>query len=571
MSAGNREFPPQTWHRFKSAVRAFLASREGRRGVWMMVGLVSLLVVINGLNVVNSYVGRDFISAIEHRNLPGFVAQAWLYVGVFALSTVAAVVYTYLEQHLGLLWRDWQTRQLLARYLVDHTYYHVAEAGELQNPDQRIAEDVRSFATVTLSFVLMMLNATFTIVAFSGVLWSISPTLFGVAVGYALVGSLLTVLLGRRLIGLNGVQLDSEANFRSELMQVRDNAEPVAILHHERYLLGRVLKRLEQLVGNTRRMISVTRNLGFFTTGYNYLIQIVPALVIAPAFIHGDIEFGVVTQSAVAFTQLMGAFSLAVTQFQQISSYAATIVRLGRLSDAIDVSGAVELRAGIDLREVPDRVAYEALNLRGPDARLLVRDLSVAIGPGMRVLVVGRSGHAKVALFKATAGLRADGDGRILRPDAERLRFVPERPYLPRSTLRQALLEDPATSPATAAEIADTLARLQLDGVVQEAGGLDVEHDWASFIGISEQARLLVARTLLARPAFVFFDRMNFALNRTQMQQVLRLLHARGIAYLVLGQPEDLDGDFDAILDLGIEGAWSWRTVIPPSAHADRA
>ena len=561
MSAGQHEPRHQTWARFRDAVRAFFVSREGRAGLWMALGLVSLLIAINGLNVVNSYVGRDFISAIEHRQRERFVHQAWLYIGVFALSTAAAVIYTYLEQRLGLLWRDWQTRQLLDRYLARRAYYRLAEDGSLQNPDQRIAEDVRSFTTVTLSFALMTTNSLFTIFAFSGVLWSISPSLFGVAVAYALAGTLLTVLLGRRLIGLNGVQLDSEANFRFELMQVRDNAESVAVLHQEQHLLGRVLARLGQLVGNTRRMISVTRNLGFFTTGYNYLIQIVPALVIAPAFIRGEVDFGVVTQSAMAFTQLMGAFSLAVTQFQSISSYAATIVRLGQLTDAIDGPGDDAPASRVELSEQPGALRYEGLSLRGVDERVLLRSLDLVVEPGQRLLVTGSSGHAKVALFKATAGLYTDGEGTILRPDGERFLFLPERPYLPHGSLRAALLPPLKAGAIAEAAIADTLRRLRLDTLPDEVGGLDAEHDWSSRIGVGEQARLLIARTLLARPAYVFLDRMNFALDRAQMHEVLGLLRAQGIGYLVLGQPEDADDAFDAVLDLGAEGAWRYRTL----------
>ena len=182
----------------------------------------------------------------------------------------------------------------------------------------------------------MMLNGSFTVIAFSGVLWSISPELFVVSVCYAATGSYLTIRFGRSLIRLNYDQLDKEANFRSSLIYLRANAESVALSRREGHLLHLGLKNLDDLVQNFLRIITINRNVNFFTTGYNWLIQIIPALIVAPLFIQGKVEFGVITQSAIAFTQLLGAFSLIVTQFQSISSYTAVLARLSSLSEAIN-------------------------------------------------------------------------------------------------------------------------------------------------------------------------------------------------------------------------------------------
>jgi putative ATP-binding cassette transporter len=190
-----------TWARWRSAVHAFAASEVGGHARVLFAALLALLLAINGLNVVNSYVGRDFMTAIEVRSMPGFLAKALLYVGVFAVSTVAAVIYRFTEERLGLLWRGWLTHRLVARYLQDGTYYRLREDTELPNPDQRIADDVRTFTAMTLSLTLVLLNTTFTILAFSGVMWSISPLLFAAALVYAALGSGLTILFGRPLCG----------------------------------------------------------------------------------------------------------------------------------------------------------------------------------------------------------------------------------------------------------------------------------------------------------------------------------------------------------------------------------
>src|SRR5262252_7268340 len=276
------------------------------------------------------------MTAIEERNMRGFVTKALLYIGVFAASTVAAVVYRFTEERLGLLWREWLTRRLVALYLDNGTYYWIRENAEVPNPDQRIADDVRTFTASTLSLALVMLNNTFTIIAFSGVMWSISARLFVTAVLYAALGSALTVLFGRPLIWLNYSQADREASFRADLVHLREHAESVEVLRREDRLGDRLQRRLGQLVGNMKRIIAVNRNLGFFTTGYNYLIQIIPVLIVAPLFIRGTAEFGVITQSSMAFAHVVGAFSLIITQFQQISSYAVVMARLGGLLETVE-------------------------------------------------------------------------------------------------------------------------------------------------------------------------------------------------------------------------------------------
>ena len=375
------------------------------------------------------------MTAIEHRDQSAFVHQAVLYVLVFAALTAVAVLFHFAEERFGLLWREWLTGRLVHFYLENRVYLRATEDSRLSNPDQRITEDVRAFVTMTLSLFLMALNGTLTVLAFSGVLWSISRTLFLVGIAYAAAGSLLTVFLGRRLVALNYAQSDREADFRSALIEVRENAESIALHRRERQLEIRLDEHLGAVVSNLRRIIAVNRNLGFFTTGYNYMIQIIPALVVAPLFIRGDVEFGVITQSAMAFSHLLGAFSLVVTQFQAISSYGAVLARLNTLAEVLQTPPDA---SGIDTTEDPERMAYERLTLAVPgDAGVLVRELSFVIPRGAHVLVCSADTAARAALMRATAGVWDDGTGVVVRPPLEQLAFLPERAYLPPGTLRE--------------------------------------------------------------------------------------------------------------------------------------
>jgi putative ATP-binding cassette transporter len=507
------------------------------------------------------------MTAIEHRNKTQFIEEALLYIGVFAASTIIAVVSRFTEERLGVLWREFLTRKAVNMYLDQGTYYRLQTVEGLANPDQRIAEDVRAFTVTTLSFVLMLLNSALTVIAFSGVLWSISPLLFGVAILYAACGSYMTLVLSRPLIKLNYDQLDKEADFRSGLIHVRENAESVLLAHREDRLKARLLSRVENFVANFRKITSVNRNVGFFTTGYNWLIQIIPALIVAPSFIAGQIEFGVITQSAMAFTLIVNALSLIVTQVQSLSNFAAVVARLGSLVEALERKQAAAV-AGIEKTEEDRRVAYEELTLLSPqDGQPVLKDLSVSIPFKSRTLISGCNDTGKVALFRATAGLWTSGKGRILRPAATNLYFLGERPYLPPGTLREVLVRTELEHSIADEQINALLHELDLDPVFARAGGLDIEQDWGTLLSLGEQQLLTFIHILLAAPHFVFLDRAGTALNPGQVRQILRMLSKNSIAYINIGESDDLRDLYDAVLEIDESGKWTWRQISAEPAN----
>jgi len=549
-------FGRQTAARLSGAVRNFAGSEVGNRAIALAGGLLGLLLAINGLNVFNSYVGRDFMTAIERRDGPGFVREALLYLGVFGASTVAAVLYRFIEERLGLLWREFITRRLVGAYLDERFYYRLNVAGTIANPDQRIADDVRAFTTSTLSLALVFLNGALTILAFSGVLWSISRLLFVVAVGYAIVGSVLAVALGRRLVGLNYDQADREASFRADLVHVRENAESVAMFHREGHLKNRLVRRVDGLTANLKRIIAVNRNLGFFTTGYNYLIQLLPALIVAPLFIYGSAEFGVIPQSAMAFAHVLGAFSLVVNQFPQLSSYAVVLARLSPLVEAAEAAPAE--KGGVAVAEDPSRFAFERLTLRMPhDGKLLLRELSIEVPPRFRLLVVAPTELVTTALLRATVGIWENGEGRIVRPALEDVMLLPDRPYLPPGTLRELLLGTDGIRDLPADRVGDALRAVGVDAAVERVGGLDVERDWDDVLSLEEQRQIGIARILLAAPRLAVLAQLDAGLGAEHAAEVLAALAARGIGYMALGGGALARELFDAVIEIAPDGTWT--------------
>jgi putative ATP-binding cassette transporter len=552
-----------TWKRFRGAIRMLVESKQGPKAVTFAATLVVLMLVINGLNVVNSYVGRDFMSAIEGREIGRFKMMALLYAGVFIVSTAVVVLYRFTEERLGILWREQLTWRLTEAYLSERTYYRLDSATGIANPDQRISEDVRAFTTTTLSFLLLILNGTLTAVMFSGVLWSISPFLFTVALVYAVCGTAMTVILGRPLIRLNYNQLDMEANFRADLIHVRENSESIALSHREGRFIGRLKTRLDSLTTNFRRIIRVNRNLGFFTNGYNYFIQIIPALIIAPKFIYGEVEFGVITQSTMAFATLLGAFSLIVTQFQSISAFTAVTARLHFLSEAIEKAHAAR-PCGVGEEPSTDRVVYQNVTLRAEDGnRLLVNDLSLEIPRGARLLVTCAEDAPMVALFRATAGIWDCGSGKILHPGLDDILFLPERPYLPPGKLRDVLLRTLVESTTKDPEIHALLHRLGVHGSVERVGGLDAEKDWDDVFSISEQHLLSVVRILLARPLFVFLDRPGSSLQKSQVALILEMLAEEGMGVVVFTKNGESGLSYHSCLEIGEDGIWQFHKEHP--------
>jgi len=563
----------RTWNRFVQCVKVFITSETaGRKAKWLFVLLIAFLLGINGLNVLNSYVGRDFMTAIEDRNRTEFIFQTLFYIVVFAASTLVAVIYRYTEERLGLLWREWATQRCILGYADKRVYYRLKLTGEVENPDQRIAEDIRACTATTISFVLMLLNGSLTVIAFSGVLWSISPLLFTVSILYAAGGSFLTYLIGRPLVKLNFDQLDKEANFRSSLIHLKANAESVALCRREGRLIRILMQNLGDLTANFRRIITTNRNVNFFTTGYNWLIQIIPALIIAPLFIDGKVQFGVITQSAIAFTHLLGAFSIIVTQFQSLSSFTAVMARLSSLTEAIEGERAAELRANAAPKD-EGRVLYSGLTLSSPrSGRILVRDLSVTIPAGMHVLVCGPDDEARMALFRATAGLWEVGQGQIVRPPLERILFLTERPYLPRGTFRELFMRPwaeeghpherkPEDNLYPEMRILDALRTLEIEEIPKRFGGLDTQQTWESILALAEQQLLVVARALVARPRFVFLDKPSSTLSPEQVVWVLSLFKERSISYVTFEEVPNHIESYHTVLELEKTGHWTCASV----------
>jgi len=320
--------------------RVFFKGKETRKAKVWLAALAALSVAIGLVQIVMSYAGRDFITTLTQRDEAGWLRAMWRYIGTFALSVPIAVFYRYCGERLSLSCRTHMTELLVKRYFFNKAYYGLRGTEAVDNPDQRISEDIRVFTTMVVNFALIFVNSCVTLFAFVGVLWTISGQLVSALFLYSIIGTTLSILIGKRLVGLHYEQYRKEANFRYSLIRVRDNAESIAFYHGEKREQSDILRRFRDVLTNTLWVIGWNRNLGFFTNSYNYIALLIPALIVGPMYMRGAVEFGVVTQSENAFAQVLAALSVIVAQFDGLSTLAANIQRLGSQWDNLDENDA---------------------------------------------------------------------------------------------------------------------------------------------------------------------------------------------------------------------------------------
>jgi putative ATP-binding cassette transporter len=546
------------WKRLYRLASPFFRSKVGWRAKGLLALLFGLSLSIKGLDVVLSYIGRDFMTALSLREQDKFMKNLYYYLMAFGVAIPLSVFYRYTEERLALMWRRWFTHHTLSSYFANQAYYRLGWYKKIDNPDQRIEEDIRSFTSTSLSLFLIFLQSSIALFAFVGVLSSISWSLTVTAVLYALFGSLVTFFLGLPLINLNFEQLRREADYRYKLIKVRDNSESIAFYRGEAKEKTRVRQRLKSVVGNMLRIINRNRKVNFFTTGYNYLVIILPTIVVAPLYLRGEIEFGVVTQSAVAFGHVLNALSVIVTNFGSLSAYAAVVRRLGVFSEVLEEASTPKPHP-----QVSDSsgVALSHVTILTPDtSRTLINDLSLDLPQG-GLLICGPSGCGKSSVLRVLSGLWDATSGSVVRPPLAKSMFVPQRPYLVIGSLRSQLMYAQTRSGYTDAELLKVLKEVDLEGMFHRVGGFEASVDWSATLSNGEQQRIGLARMMLARPAHVYLDEATTAIDEQGEEKIYTLLRSFAKTVVSVGYRSNLQRFHDVILELRGDGSW----------HVDRA
>ncbi len=500
------------------------------------------------------------MTALQLKDSEEFFKRLLLYLLCFTLATPLTVFQSYTEQRFALLWRKWLSRQILQKYFSNLAYYKVRWYEGIDNPDQRIEEDIRTFTSTSLSLFIIVCNAVLTIVTFIAILWSISLNLIVAVIVYALFGSTITYLIGRPLIGLTFAQLKKEANYRYKLVNVRDNAESIAFYRGDRKELVRVRQRLKKALDNLLRIINLNRNLNFFIVTYNNLKPVIPVIVVAPLFVRGSIEFGKVYQSQDAFVRVVEALSVLIQHFNTISAVTAVVTRLGSFSEALteakDSGKQTELHSVFEVVEEP-RIVFDQVTILTPKRdQVLVSKLSFSLSEG-GLLITGSSGTGKTSILRAIAGLWTSGSGKIIRPPIQETIFIPQRPYMILGTMSNQLLYTCNRQGVSQEELIFVLKQVALEHTLDRIGGFEEIQDWSSILSTGEQQRLAFARLLLARNEFAFLDEATTAVDAKSERHLYSLLRKAVRAYVSVGYRTTLAKYHHTILELKDDGKWT--------------
>ena len=551
--------------------------REGRWLPWLLLGVISLMIlVINGINVGISFVARNVDNTLVAYDRDGF----WKIVAIYAFCLVLALpiraFQSYLIPKLGLMWREWLSGRLLMRYLSNRAYYILnpndESSPEIDNPDQRISDDTRSFTGTSLSVLVEVISALLTFVSFIIVLWNINGNLALLLLAYSVIGTSLIVFASRRLVALNYQQLKLEADFRYGLVHIRDNAESIAFYGGEAQEGVEANRRLDGAIRNYDRLIVWEALISVIQRSYDYFSRFLPWLVIAPIYFAREVDFGVFGQASIAFSQVLFSVSYIVNNIDRLAAFSASISRLEGFQGRVEEIGA---RNEDGLPGKPkvsnvvggNRLLLSHVNLTPPGSdRMLIRDLSLSLEEQQRLLVVGPSGCGKTSFLRLVSGLwPGSGDGELQRPAAGELLFIPQKPYMLLGTLREQLCYPAEEDRFSDDQLKAVLEEVKLDQMIERYPNLDVKQDWPRILSLGEQQRLAFGRLLLNAPRFVVLDEATSALDVKLEKHLYKLLKDRDLAVISVGHRHTLIEFHDSVLQLVGDG--SWRLI--PSASYD--
>lgn len=562
-------FNPQLLRRFVAMARPYWQSDERWRSRGLLALLVALLLGQTAFSVLFNHETGEFTSALAAQDADRF----WSSIRRCLVLLVTAVpiygLYYFVRDTVGLRWRKWLTQWFLQRYFDHRAYYRFTASDSIDNPDQRISEDINAFTTQSLYFSMIALSSVIQLVAFSSVLWTISKGLVYFLIGYAFITTILTgTLFGKRLIDINAKQLQREADFRFGLVRVREHAEPIAFHGGEGRELSTLDRMFTALYDNYKQVLRWQFKLNLFQYAHSFLTVVLPSIIIAGEVLSGDLEVGRAVQAAGAFAAILSALSIVVEHFEGLSRFSAGINRLHAFSHALDLhigpddaDHRVEPHEHIQTEHGVDLSLQHLTTFTPNREHLLIENLSLHVAPGEGLLIAGVSGAGKSSLLRVIAGLWQTGSGQVVRPAGSAMMFLPQSPYLPMGNLRSQLLYPQTDRDVSDEELLQWLARVNLSTLAQRFGGLDAEMDWAKVLSVGEQQRLAFARALLAKPRYLLLDESTSALDEANEALLYGQLQGLSITPISVSHHPAVLKYHHRVLTLSGDGQWSLHSA----------
>jgi putative ATP-binding cassette transporter len=509
----------------------------------LLAAVIAIELSLVGTDVLINQWRNRFYTALQEVNYEGFVREMIVFIAIATASVLLSVYQLYLNQWLQIRWRNWMTRQYLGDWLHDANHYRLQLQGDAaDNPDQRMSDDIKIFVERTLEVGVGLLSAVVSFLSFVVILWGLSEAaplhLFGspyaipgylvwAALVYSIVGTALTQWIGAPLVNLDFEQQRREADFRFNLVRVRENSEQIALLDGERAERARLFDRFGTVVANWYAIMSRTMRLTAFTQSYAQAAVIIPVVLVAPALFAGKILIGTLLQAAEAFGNVQKALSFFVGIYRSMAEWRAVVARLDGFE--MSVQSVSRLRKSDDSIRVSaggngGEIDLEKLLVRLPNGTPLISAADFRIRPSERLLVTGPSGAGKSTLFRAIAGIWPFGNGSIAIPANASLMMLPQKPYFPIGTLHAATAFPSEASAFSTDRIKQVLTEV---GLPQLASRLDEKEHWNRILSLGEQQRLGIARALLQAPEFLFLDEATASLDEPSETALYRVLQEK--------------------------------------------
>ncbi|EIE26584.1 ATP-binding cassette transporter [Coccomyxa subellipsoidea C-169] len=539
-----------------------------------------------------SYVHRDLETAMSGKDKGGFYGAIWKYALVILVAAPLFAATDFVEMRLVLEWRRWLTGTLMSGYFANRTFFKLHhQLGLLDNPDQRMCDDVPAFADASVTLLIGIVRKFFMMVAFSGVLWTVAPSLVFFLFIYAVVGTWLTTsVFGKRLMQLQYLVLQKEGDLRFDLVRTRENSESIAFYNGEKHEESCATLRLAMLVAVARIRIIWSTFLSLWTNFYQHATILLPSLLTAPRYFEGKIEFGVITQVYFAFSRIESALNYILNHLQELSGLAAEAERpsiarsksqnaelvLDSLSvttpdgsrQLCQVSNRSRKMACVCCLWCPHGINPASFQCPAVTCKhCCYQGLSFTLAPGESLLIVGPSGCGKSSLLRAIAGLWTRGSGSVTAPPPTDMFFLPQKPYMPLGPLRSQLLFPSAQwisnrdGPVPDTELLSLLERVHLAALVDRVGGLDAEVEWSHQLSLGEQQRVAFLRLLLHCPQLAFLDEATGALDTPTEAALYTALRSHCSSFVSVGHRSELVQYHTHVLEHGEQGKWAFSTV----------
>jgi len=551
----------------------YFRSEDRWAGRMLLASVIAIELSVVGITVLINQWNARFYNALQDRAWDAFVRELSIFCGLAAAFIVLRVYQLYLNQWLQIRWRRWMTEEYVGRWLGEANHYRMQMLGDAaDNPDQRISEDIKQFIELGLFLGVGLLGSIVSLGSFVIILWGLSaeaPLTIGgeiwpipgylvwAALFYAAAGTLLTHFVGRKLIALNFNQQRFEADFRFNLVRVRENSEQIALLHGESAESGRLMDRFRRVVENWLQIMTRQKKLTFLTSGYSQVSIIFPFIVVSPAYFAGHLQLGALMQTASAFNSVQSALSFFVDSYVRMTEWRAVIARLAGFEMAIAAARAVtSATPSIAIQQAAEKdVRLDGLDVTLPGGQSIVAADGVTIAPHDQVLITGPSGSGKSTLLRAIAGIWPFGKGKVTVPAGARVMTLPQRPYLPIGTLSAAI-----TYPAEPGAFDDDTLRAALlaVGLPALADRLEEHAHWSRMLSLGEQQRLGIARALLHAPDYLLLDEATASLDEPAEAALYTLLHERlpGATIVSIGHRSTLAAFHKRRLTLTREGEY---------------